>query len=172
MADRHDIITLPRLGGKLAVVLFVFTLLAFVAESQLTQVSNSLLPLPNTSLILIPHQYVQTTLGYRQPFFILCAIYCPRPLIPTDLPSCSYIVHSSFWIIFPIHLLYLTATTKHSTAAYIQGISVAITNHLSPPAISGSLEFPLLHFLKLVLALTAGLTLPGLLWFAAISLAS
>lgn len=37
MSTRND--AAPRLGGKLAIILFVFTLFAFVAESQLTQVN-------------------------------------------------------------------------------------------------------------------------------------
>ena len=36
--DDSRIAALPHLGGKTAVILFVFTLSAFVAESQLTQV--------------------------------------------------------------------------------------------------------------------------------------
>ncbi|KAF9457080.1 hypothetical protein BDZ94DRAFT_288788 [Collybia nuda] len=125
----------PRLGGKMAIILFVFTLCAFVAESQLTQ-------------------YVQTTLGYRQPFFLF------------------YVVHSTFWIIFPAHFLYLITTTSHSPSALWRGLSIAITNHLSPQEPTGSLRFPYRKFFRLVLALTVGITYPGLLWFAAVSLAS
>ncbi|KAF8898766.1 hypothetical protein BD779DRAFT_1485450 [Infundibulicybe gibba] len=125
----------PRLGGSLAVIVFVFTLLAFVSETQLTQ-------------------YVQSTLGYRQPFFLF------------------YVVHSSLWIILPVHLWYLTLTTKYSMSAYLKGLTIAITNHLSPREISGSSKFPQLAFFRLVLALTTGVTLPGLLWFASVSLAS
>ncbi|KAJ7293558.1 hypothetical protein C8J57DRAFT_1043403 [Mycena rebaudengoi] len=111
--------------------LFACTLVAFVAESQLTQ-------------------YLQTNLGYRQPFFIF------------------YLVHSSFAVIFPLHLLYLTATTKYSAAALCNGVTVALANHLAPQ----QRAFPRYQFLRLILALTVGLTYPGLLWFAAISLAS
>ena len=62
----------PHVHGRLAVILFAFTLIAFVVESQLTQVS----PARNcyqTALVFtwLFQQYVQTTLGYRQPFFIL-----------------------------------------------------------------------------------------------------
>ena len=39
--DDSRIAALPHLGGKTAVILFVFTLSAFVAESQLTQVRFS-----------------------------------------------------------------------------------------------------------------------------------
>ncbi|TFY80947.1 hypothetical protein EWM64_g3063 [Hericium alpestre] len=42
MTTRHaQQIHVPHVGGKSAVILFVFTLLAFVAESQLTQISIS-----------------------------------------------------------------------------------------------------------------------------------
>lgn len=99
-------------------------------------------------------QYVQTNLHYRQPFFIF------------------YLVHSSFAIIFPLHLLYLAVTTKYTTTALFRGLQLAITNHLSPTPRSGSRSFPTFKFCRLVMALTAGITLPGLLWFASISLAS
>ncbi|KAF8078643.1 hypothetical protein FPV67DRAFT_1557902 [Lyophyllum atratum] len=125
----------PRLGGRYAIALFVFTLLAFVLESQLTQ-------------------YVQTTLAYRQPFFLF------------------YIVHSAFSIIFPLHFLYLTAVCNHSASSLWSGLSIAITDHLAPLERSGSKKSPLLLFLRLALACTAGITFPALLWFAAISLAS
>lgn len=39
MLTRNDDLAVPHVRGKLAVVVFVFTLLAFVVESQLTQVS-------------------------------------------------------------------------------------------------------------------------------------
>jgi len=99
-------------------------------------------------------QYVQTNLHYRQPFFIF------------------YLVHSSFAIIFPLHLLYLAVTTKYTTAALFRGLQLAITNHLSPTSCSESRSFPTFKFFRLVMALTAGITFPGLLWFASISLAS
>ncbi|KAJ6509514.1 hypothetical protein C8R47DRAFT_1098993 [Mycena vitilis] len=98
-------------------------------------------------------QYLQTNLEYRQPFFIF------------------YLVHSSFAIIFPCHLLYLTLTTKYSAAALCNGLNVALINHLTPHQTSLS-KFPTFQFLRLVLALTLGITYPGLLWFCAISLAS
>ncbi|KAF8168120.1 hypothetical protein B0H34DRAFT_684272 [Crassisporium funariophilum] len=123
----------PRLGGRLAVAIFVFSLIAFVTESQLTQ-------------------YVQTNLGYRQPFFLF---YC---------------VHSSFTIIFPLHLLYLLATTHHTAVSLFKGLTIALTNQLDPS--QQSTHFPKRKFLRLTLALTVGITCPALLWFAAISLAS
>ncbi|KAF8640613.1 hypothetical protein AX17_000274 [Amanita inopinata Kibby_2008] len=134
MSVRQDSDHAPRLGGKLSVGLFIFTLLAFVAETQLTQ-------------------YVQTTLGYRQPFFLF------------------YIVHSSFWIIFPLHLLYLALTTDYTVSSLLKGISLAITDHLSPrESLDG--PFPYYAFSRLVFFMFAGLTCPGLLWFASITLAS
>ncbi|KAF7320356.1 hypothetical protein MKEN_00820400 [Mycena kentingensis (nom. inval.)] len=96
-------------------------------------------------------QYIQTTLKYRQPLFIF------------------YIVHSSFAICFPLHLLYLTQTTKYSTSALIRGVLAAITNHLTPGT---TRTFPRARFLWMVLLLTGLITYPGLLWFFAISLAS
>ncbi|KAJ6604630.1 hypothetical protein DFH09DRAFT_1123342 [Mycena vulgaris] len=89
--------------------------------------------------------YLQTNLGYRQPFFTF------------------YLVHSTFAVIFPFHLLYLTATTKYSAPALCNGLVIALTNHLAPSTPS---KFPRYQFLRLILALTVGLTYPGLLWFS------
>ncbi|KIL70856.1 hypothetical protein M378DRAFT_183429 [Amanita muscaria Koide BX008] len=120
-----------RLGGKFAVLLFIATLLAFVTESQFTQ-------------------YVQTTLGYRQPFFIF------------------YIVHSSFSLIFPLHLLFLRITSGHKISSLLKGLSLAIKDHLA----SSDTAFPLSSLIRLSLLLFVGLTCPALLWFASVSLAS
>ncbi|KAJ6519797.1 hypothetical protein C8R45DRAFT_952755 [Mycena sanguinolenta] len=101
-------------------------------------------------------QYLQADLGYRQPFFIF------------------YLVHSSFSITFPCHLLYLTLTTKYSTSALYNGLTIALANHLTPNRVSRSApsKFPRFRFLGLILALTFGITYPALLWFIAITLAS
>ncbi|KAJ7492639.1 hypothetical protein FB451DRAFT_1389002 [Mycena latifolia] len=127
----------PKVPAHWTFAIFTFTLIAFVTESQLTQ-------------------YLQTDLGYRQPFFTF------------------YLVHSAFSIILPFHLLYLTATTKYSAAALCNGLIIALSNHLAPHQASRSApsRFPRFQFLRLILALTVGITYPGLLWFCAISLAS
>ncbi|KAJ7225533.1 hypothetical protein GGX14DRAFT_420982 [Mycena pura] len=128
----------PEVAPHWSFVIFAFTLVSFVTESQLTQ-------------------YLQTTLGYRQPFFIF------------------YLVHSSFAIIFPLHLLYLAATTKYSAIALCNGLTIALTDHLTPRhqiSRATPLRFPTWRFLWLVFALTVGITYPALLWFCAISLAS
>ncbi|KAJ7357347.1 hypothetical protein DFH08DRAFT_851710 [Mycena albidolilacea] len=127
-------IQLPKVSARRSFVLFSVVLVAFVIETQLTQ-------------------YLQTDLGYRQPFFIF------------------YLVHSSFAIIFPCHLLYLTLTTKYSTAALFNGLTIALANHLTPNLSRAPTTFPRFQFLRLILALTFGLTYPGLLWFISISLA-
>jgi len=124
-----------NVGGPLAIGLFILTLIAFVTESQLTQ-------------------YVQTDLGYRQPFFLF------------------YLVHSSFMIIFPLHLLYLLATTKDTPTSLLTGLRIAITNHLLPDQKFTTVRFPYYKLFILGISLTAGITLPALLWFAAVSLAS
>ncbi|KAJ7038231.1 hypothetical protein C8F04DRAFT_1089985 [Mycena alexandri] len=123
----------PRLWSF---AVFACTLIAFVVETQLTQ-------------------FLQTNLGYRQPFFIF------------------YLVHSSFAIMFPFHLLYLTATTKYSPTSLCNGLALALTNQLAPhQSRSSPSKFPTFQFLRLVLALTIGITYPALLWFCAITLAS
>ncbi|KAJ2921784.1 hypothetical protein H1R20_g15310, partial [Candolleomyces eurysporus] len=136
MLTRNDpSLAMPHVGGRLAVVVFIFTLLAFVVESQLTQ-------------------YVQTNLHYRHPFFLF------------------YLVHSTFSLIFPLHILYLTTTTQYSASSLLKGLSIAITHHLTPRDAPRPHRFPRAAFIKLVSLLTIGVTYPGLLWFAAVSLAS
>ncbi|KAI5898240.1 uncharacterized protein SCHCODRAFT_02744507 [Schizophyllum commune H4-8] len=128
--------SLPHLGGVTAVILFAIVLAAFVVESELAQ-------------------YVQTTLEFRQPFFIF------------------YVVHSSFAISFPLHVLYLRTTTKYTLSGLLSGLKLAITDHLAPKGVQPytGTSFPYRKFITLVLTLTLGMTLPGLLWFAAVSLA-
>ncbi|KAF9478535.1 hypothetical protein BDN70DRAFT_879881 [Pholiota conissans] len=100
-------------------------------------------------------QFVQTNLEYRQPFFIF------------------YLVHSSFSIIFPLHLLYLLATTNYTAVSLLKGLSFAIAFHLDPDVKSATqFRFPRPRFIRLILGLTVGITCPALLWFVAVSLAS
>ena len=64
----------PRLGGKSALLVFILVLAAYVVESQLTQVSS----VPEIRLDvhgLTLRQYVQATLKYRQPYFLM---YVPQ----------------------------------------------------------------------------------------------
>ncbi|KAI0322634.1 hypothetical protein OF83DRAFT_540170 [Amylostereum chailletii] len=127
------------LGGKSAITLFVCVLLAFVAESQLTQ-------------------YVQSNLGYRQPFFIF------------------YIVHSAFALSLPLHLLFLVLRDRISAKAYIHGLAFAFKSHLAPSHRNAipvaQTSFPTRAFVRIIALLTIGYTLPGLLWFTSITLSS
>jgi len=111
-------------------------------------------------------QYVQSDLAYRQPYFIF------------------YIAHSSFIIIFPLHLLYLTIATGKPARAYLRGLRDALCDQFSsssastttPDRTTSSLfpdsrsEFPIRTLLKAVLFLTGGATVPSSLWYASVSL--
>lgn len=129
----------PRLGGKSAVAVFVAVLLAFVVETQLSQ-------------------FLQTTLEYRQSYFIF------------------YTVHSCFLLSLPIHLIYLLCTTKNGLRPLLRGLRFAIVRQLT----TGSEEYadtrhralPFARTAFLVVLLTIFSSLPGLLWFAAVPLAS
>ncbi|KAI0361572.1 hypothetical protein OH77DRAFT_1469355 [Trametes cingulata] len=125
-----------RLGGTPAIGLFVASLLAFVAETQLSQ-------------------YVQADLGFRQPFLIF------------------YIVHSSFVILFPLHLLYLHVASQHSVRSLWTSVLHTLRRHLSPAptATVPKPSFPTSRLCRYLAVLTTGLTLPGLLWFIAVTLA-
>lgn len=84
----------------------------------------------------------------------------------------SYLVHSSFTIIFPLHLLYLLVTTKHTAIPLLTGLRIAIANHLLPDQSVTTVKFPYYKFFRLAMIMTIGITIPALLWFAAVSLAS
>ena len=161
-----------HVGGGLAVALFVFTLIAFVVESQLTQVS----PARNCHH-LVRYIYLIASIvcsdDARLSTAILYLVSFVRPLnkISTETAR-SYLVHSAFAIIFPLHILYLLVTTDYTAAALLKGLSIAITNHLSPGHKSTGSKLPRAKFLRLVLGLTIGITYPALLWFSAVSLAS
>lgn len=113
---------------------------------------------------------MQTNLQYRHPFFLLWAL--SSLIIAPRLTSPSYIVHSTFSLIFPLHLLYLKLTTPYTVSTILKGLSIAITKHLTPNDAPHPRRFPRTSFARLVVLMTVGVTYPGLLWFAAISLAS
>ncbi|OBZ79182.1 hypothetical protein A0H81_01091 [Grifola frondosa] len=100
-------------------------------------------------------QYVQSKLDFRQPFLIF------------------YIVHSSFVVMFPLHFLYLLLFSKNSPRAIWAGLMFAMKRHLSPTDVSAypQPKFPTWRFVRLLLYLTVGMTVPSLLWFVAVSLA-
>jgi hypothetical protein len=76
-------------------------------------------------------------------------------------------------IIFPLHLLYLLATTEYTVISLFKGLRFAITNHLLPDeSFTIVVKFPYYKFFRLAIVLTVGITIPALLWFAAVSLAS
>jgi hypothetical protein len=89
----------------------------------------------------------------------------------------SYMVHSSFSIIFPLHLLYLKISSRHSPKSYLKGIATAIraqsTDQVHHTTHEDDLS-PLYskEFLLLIFYLTIGVTLPGLLWFISVTRAS
>ncbi|TFK57105.1 hypothetical protein OE88DRAFT_1650684 [Heliocybe sulcata] len=125
-----------RVVRRLAVVLFVVILLAFAIQSQLTQ-------------------YVQTTLGYRQPFFLF------------------YAVHSSLLVMLPLHLLYLVLVTKRSPRYFLAMIRRTLIRQLRAPISEAHASpFPTQRLVHLILLFTAGISTPALLWYIAVSLSS
>lgn len=69
-------------------------------------------------------------------------------------------------------MLYLLATTEYTAISLFNGLRFAITNHLLPDKSFTTVKFPYYKFFRLTIVLTVGITFPGLLWFAAVSLAS
>ncbi|KAH9950367.1 hypothetical protein B0H21DRAFT_532263 [Amylocystis lapponica] len=74
----------------------------------------------------------------------------------------------------PMHFMILMVASKHSPRALWSGLLFALKKHLTPSSfrLSQSPKFPTWKFLRLLFFLTIGATVPSLLWFAAVSLAS
>lgn len=66
-------------------------------------------------------------------------------------------------------MLYLTTVKSTPASSYISGLRLALTDHLEG---SRSYDFPLRKFLRLIGLLTAGVTVPALLWYISVSLTS
>ncbi|KAI9572985.1 hypothetical protein HD554DRAFT_2202791 [Boletus coccyginus] len=137
MERMHETTPIPT-SRTAAFALFVAVLLAFVVETQTTQ-------------------YLQTTLGYQQPYFIF------------------YIVHSCFLLSFPIHLIYVLLKTKYRLRPLLTGLIFALTAQINTWNSTHSSSIGSLSMAKLVvpiICITAFYNLPGLLWFIAVPLAS
>jgi len=91
----------------------------------------------------------------------------------TSMDARSYIVHSSFAVMLPLHFAMLAITSEAPLRTIWAGLVYALRQHLGtkPTPISASPPFPKWRFVRFLLPLTAGATIPGLLWFIAISLA-
>jgi hypothetical protein len=169
-------LSLTRLGGKYPAIIFIIVLIAFVAESQLTQVCyhSSFYSLPLSHSL---HKYVQSTLHFRQPFFLLCVFFFHKHSFTrfhlTDILP-SFVVHTAFALIFPLHLLFLVLTVPVSVESLLAGLSLAVKVHFSPnnQDLLTTLRspFPHVHFLKLIALLTLALSIPSVLWFVSVSL--
>lgn len=162
----------PRLGGKSAISVFVLVLAAYVVESQLTQVSSAH-GIGSGSCDL--KYFAPVRPSYPQ----ISATVLPHvsPAIPSGHPVVSfrpysYVVHSSFSIIFPLHVAYLSITTGRPVRDYMRGLSLAIKRHIAGNRTeTEDAKFPWPRFATMLGLMTVGVTLPGLLWFCAVSLA-
>lgn len=169
----------PLTGGKTAIVLFILTLIAFVLESQLTQVrvpSCSIVSSRSLSLhkkkVCTKHASLSPAILHIVRLFKITCSLLNTPL--TCLFSRSYLVHSSLIIIFPLHLSYLVLATSASLESLLAGLSLAIKIHFAPAdksrlAVIQS-AFPYGRLLRLMAFLTIGVTLPALLWFISVPL--
>jgi hypothetical protein len=83
----------------------------------------------------------------------------------------SYIVHSAFAIMCPLHFLFLMITSKDSLRATYKGLYFALTEHISATRFDQPREFPLWGFIFLVVILAISIAVPALLWFVAVTLA-
>lgn len=82
-------------------------------------------------------------------------------------------MHSAFIAIFPAHLLYLVLIGRHNPRLLFTGLSHAIHQHLVPKGSkTHAHHFPKFRFFRLAALCTLGATVPALLWFGSISLAS
>ncbi|TEB35071.1 hypothetical protein FA13DRAFT_1438554 [Coprinellus micaceus] len=153
MLTRNDTsLAAPHVRGKLAVVVFVSYSPSLCRRESAHTVCANEPPIPTPILPLVRLQITSHPCWHS--------------------PFSSYVVHSTFSLIFPLHLLYLKLTTPYTVSEILKGLSIAVTKHLTPRDAPRPHRFPRFAFVRLVSLLTIGVTYPGLLWFAAISLAS
>lgn len=114
-------------------------------------------------------------------FFCVCQLRNSTSKVSETLPS--YIVHSSFAVVFPLHLIFLKYTSATPIRAYLEGLSAAFKVHFAKVAgkraaaddvedDDSNASFPTSKLFYLIAWLTVGVSSPALLWFAAITLAS
>ena len=82
----------------------------------------------------------------------------------------SYIVHSSFTIMLPLHFVFLAVTARQSPRELWALLINTLRQHLTPLGVRPT-EFPTRRFAWLLTFLTIASNIPGLLWFMAVSLA-
>ena len=70
----------------------------------------------------------------------------------------------------PLHLLYLKFTTRQSAASHFKR-TIAMVQYRLNPASAQPRSFPIKRLIILLLYLTAGLTVPSVLWYIAVSVA-
>jgi len=71
----------------------------------------------------------------------------------------------------PLHRFYLKYTTRQSAASHIKRV-IATLRHRLTPASAQSRAFPTKRLIVLLLCLTVGITMPAVLWYIAVLLAS
>ncbi|KZT44647.1 hypothetical protein SISSUDRAFT_976694 [Sistotremastrum suecicum HHB10207 ss-3] len=100
--------------------------------------------------------YVQSNLNFKRPYMLF------------------YIGHSSFVLLFPLHLLYLVTVTGIPARAYLSGLWTSLRFQLSPPSTFGAREapFPWPKLTSLSFMMLVGVTGPALLWYASVPLTS
>lgn len=86
-------------------------------------------------------------------------------------PPHSYVAHSSFALVFPLHLLYLVASSDKSAHFYLSQLSHTLASHFSQRR-EEQPSFPYTRLLYVVLLMLLGLTGPGLLWYCSVSMSS
>lgn len=171
MSSRTDAarVSDSSLGGKWAVVLFVLALLAFVVESQFTQV-RFLLSRLTTLLSEVLQTVCPNYTGVPAALFcIVCLASYPSYSRANNVSS--YCVHSAFAIMFPLHYLYLVIVKRQSPAALKRGLRHALQQHVAPTILDTAEEFPTWGLTRLVVILSIIVSIPALLWFIAVTLA-
>lgn len=83
----------------------------------------------------------------------------------------SYIVHSAFMIMCPLHFLFLSITSKESPRAFYHGLRLALAEHITPSFFDQPGMFPTWGFIRLSVCLALAIAVPALLWFVAITYA-
>ena len=106
--------------------------------------------------------------------FVSPTLYCEFSLRDhvyrlSNRPAHSYIVHSAFAIMCPLHFLFLLIQSKHSPRAIFRGLYACLCEHIAPTIFDRPGAFPTWGFVRLGVILSISIAIPALLWFVAVT---
>jgi hypothetical protein len=155
-------------GGSTASALLVVVLFAYVLQTELTQVR----PFTSRVTIRFTGRSMSNHRCNTDSRTSSCeSSFCTFATIFMNSQYRSYIAHSSFTFVLPVHLLYLKYSTGTSPSTYLSSLWSVMQHQILTRQPGSSSSFPWLRYAAFVTLLTSGMTCPALLWYASVSLA-